>query len=179
MNCIPSVPSEGVNQKWLKWYLGLSQGSHWWSSIHMSCLFLSKPYLTAWRKGHPCYVYLKKTTTLFIFVSVSGQGTKGRKCSLLDLCWPRCPVQIMQSSGMQDRSMKLWVRLEACLGYMLYAFHEGSVFTTTADIGFTSHLIWWNCKLLWKGWPQSTLLCHVVLLLPLSHINWLWSSRAG
>lgn len=68
---------------------------------------------------------------------------------------------------------------ESLFRYMLYAFHEGSIFTTTADIGFTLHSIWWNSRLLWKGWPQSVLLCHVFLLLPSSHINWLWSSRAG
>lgn len=77
-------------------------------------------------------------------------------------------AELWHASDMQHRGMKLWIRLEACLGIccMLHAFHGGSIFTTTADIGFILHLIWWNCRLLWKGGlnPSCSVTCSCCFL---------------
>lgn len=173
--------------------------SDWCSPIHMGCHYLSMPYLTAYRKGHlPCTLHWqnedlvevkKRLLPSFFFPPYLGRE---RKCATGELKVVTTACEVCNG---QDPLFKPCTSLS----YLRHteqkhktAGQSGSLFTSHA-IGIhrgnlkipvqtmvSQNFIWWNCRLSIEGVASIHLvLSHMLLMLPLSNINWLWHGKAG
>lgn len=108
--------------------------------------------LTKWSRNQ------EWTTTVFLFVSVFGQSRKkvcGKGLKTGSMSWGICagqdplfkPCRALACLRHTAQEHEAVSRAGSLFRSMLYAFHEGNLTTTSADFGFTLHLIWCNCRL--------------------------------